>query len=198
VIATGSAGAILIVLAALLGAWILNRGIEPFVVDAAWNIALVGVDWAPFDALARFMNVAGGVLVSSVVVPVVALAVLLAVRRPWSAGYFVASVALSALLVQVLKHLFGRARPEEILVVSDYGSYPSGHVANAATLAAILVVLHPRIWTLVVGSAWILVMASSVRASWTIACAESATAAGIRSSEGQARGGTRGVSIGAW
>ena len=161
VIATGTVGAAFIVLAALLGAWILNRGPEPFVLDAAWNILLVGVDWAPFDAIARFMNVAGGVLVSSLVVPVVAIAVLLAVRRPWSAVYFIAAVALSGLVVQVLKHLFGRARPEEILVVSDYGSFPSGHVANAATLAAILVVLHPRIWTVVVGALWVLVMAFS-------------------------------------
>jgi undecaprenyl-diphosphatase len=34
-------------------------------------------------------------------------------------------------------------------------------VANAATLAAILVVLHPRIWTVAVGSVWVLVMAFS-------------------------------------
>jgi undecaprenyl-diphosphatase len=161
VVTTGVAGAVCIILAVLLGAWIVNRGPEPFVVDAAWNILLVGVDWAPYDALSRFMNVAGGVLVSSLVVPVVAIIVFLAVRRPWSAVYFLATIALSGLLVQVLKHLFGRARPDEILVISDYGSFPSGHVANAATLAAILVVLHPRIWTVVVGALYVLIMAFS-------------------------------------
>jgi undecaprenyl-diphosphatase len=161
VVTTGAVGAVCIILAVLLGAWIVNRGPEPFVVDAAWNILLVGIDWGPYDAISRFMNVAGGVLVSSLVVPVVAIVVFLAIRRPWSAVYFLATIALSGLLVQVLKHLFGRARPDEILVISDYGSFPSGHVANAATLGAILVVLHPRIWTVVVGALWVLTMAFS-------------------------------------
>jgi undecaprenyl-diphosphatase len=92
-------------------------------------------------------------------VPGTAIALLAWRRRFWSVGYLVATLALSVLFVQVLKHVLGRARPEDIQVVSDYGSYPSGHVANAATLAAILVVLHPRIWTAIVGGAWVLMMA---------------------------------------
>lgn len=154
-------GAGLLVLATLLGWWILSRGNDPFPVDAAWNTMLAGVDWAPFTAIARFTNVAGGVLVSSVVVPIAGIALLLFLRRPWSAVFFVVALAASALAVQVLKHLFGRARPEEILVTSDYGSFPSGHTANAATLAAVLVVILPRVWTVVAGTVWVLVMAFS-------------------------------------
>jgi membrane-associated phospholipid phosphatase len=157
----GAVGAGLLVLSVLLGAWVFARGNAPFAPDAAWNTFLVGIDWPPLDALARFMNLAGGVLASSLVVPAVGIVLLLAVRRPWSALYFLAAVALSGLVVQVLKHVFGRARPEEILVISDYGSYPSGHVANAATLATVLIVLLPRAWTVVVGAAWVLVMAFS-------------------------------------
>ena len=63
--------------------------------------------------------------------------------------------------MQVLKHLFGRVRPEDIIVISDYGSYPSGHVTNAATLATAAVVLFPRLWVLLVGIAWVLLMAFS-------------------------------------
>ncbi|WP_159499207.1 phosphatase PAP2 family protein [Microbacterium sp. 18062] len=157
----GTIGATLLVLSAALGAWILARGNEPFAIDSAWNLLLVQADWAPFDVVSRFTNVAGGVWVSTIVVPAAGIVVLLSLRRPWSAGYFVLAVALSAFVVQILKHLFGRARPEQILVVSDYGSYPSGHVANAATLAAVLVVLLPRAWTAVVASAWVLIMVFS-------------------------------------
>ena len=51
----------------------------------------------------------------------------------------------------MLKHLFGRVRPEDIIVISDYGSFPSGHVANAATIATAAVVLFPRLWVVIVG-----------------------------------------------
>ena len=77
---------------------------------------------------------------------------LIIVKRPWSAAYFLTAEAVSAGGVQVLKHLFGRVRPEDIIVVSDYGSYPSGHVANAATLATAAVVLFPRVWVVLVGA----------------------------------------------
>ncbi|MCC4909016.1 phosphatase PAP2 family protein [Microbacterium sp. cx-59] len=160
-VTVGAVGGALLLCAVVLGVWILNRGPEPFAVDEAWNRGMIDVDGAGFDTLAMFLNVAGGVLASSLIVPGVAIAVLLYQRRPWSVGYLVASLVLSALFVQALKHLFGRARPEDILVVSDYGSYPSGHVANAATLAAILVVLHPRIWTAIAASVWVVIMALS-------------------------------------
>ena len=144
-----------------LGWWIFSRGNRPFDVDSAWNTLLAGMDVAALSAISQFMNVAGGVLVSSVIVPIAGVVILLILRRPWSAGYFLLSIALAALAVQVLKQVFGRARPEEILVVSDYGSFPSGHAANAAVLAAVLVVLLPRVWTVVLGTAWVVVMAFS-------------------------------------
>jgi undecaprenyl-diphosphatase len=34
-------------------------------------------------------------------------------------------------------------------------------VANAATVATLLVVLLPRVWTIIVGAAWVLLMAFS-------------------------------------
>ncbi|MBN9188854.1 MAG: phosphatase PAP2 family protein, partial [Microbacterium sp.] len=52
-------------------------------------------------------------------------------------------------------------RPENIIVISDFGSFPSGHVANAATIAAVAFVLFPRVWTAVAGAAWVVLMAFS-------------------------------------
>lgn len=46
---------------------------------------------------------------------------------------------------------------------------PSGHTANAATIAVIAVVIVPRVWVAVVGAAWVFAMAFSrtqVHAHW--------------------------------
>ena len=90
-------------------------------------------------------------------------------RRPWGAALVGLASIVSAGGVQVLKAIFGRARPEEMLVISDHGSDPSGHVANAATIAVIALVLFPRVWVAVVGAVWVFVMAFSrtqVHAHW--------------------------------
>ena len=63
--------------------------------------------------------------------------------------------------MQLLKQLFGRARPEDMLVASDYGSFPSGHVANAATMAVALGVIFPAVWVWVAGAVWTVMMAIS-------------------------------------
>ena len=73
----------------------------------------------------------------------------------------VAAQAATTGAVQLLKHLFGRVRPEDIIVLSDAGSFPSGHVANAATLATVAVILFPRLWVLIVAGAWVFTMAFS-------------------------------------
>jgi len=65
---------------------------------------------------------------------------------------------VSAGVVQLLKNTFDRARPEDILVTSDFGSFPSGHVANAATMATVLIILFPKFWVWVAGIAYTVVM----------------------------------------
>jgi undecaprenyl-diphosphatase len=61
-------------------------------------------------------------------------------------------------LVQLLKSLVDRARPEEMLVVSDHGSFPSGHAANAATMAVALGIIFPRVWVWAAGAIWVALM----------------------------------------
>jgi membrane-associated phospholipid phosphatase len=154
-------GVVLIALACGLGGWILVRGNDPFVVDAWWN-ALLAAWVSPVPLVfSRIMNVAGGGLFGAVILPVGVVVGLLLVRRPWAAIYFLVAEVGSAAGVQALKHLFGRARPEDIIVISDYGSFPSGHVANAATIATVAVVLLPRAWMIVAGAAWVVLMAFS-------------------------------------
>ena len=155
-------GGIGIALAALVGLLVVVRD-GPFDLDERWMSELLEERSPWFDVPALLLDWLGGGVVGIFVVPV-GLAVLLVVaRRPWAAVYSVLAAVLSAGLVQLLKNLFDRPRPEEILVVSDFGSFPSGHVANAATIAVTLIIvfgLHrSRWWVWMLGAAYIVAMA---------------------------------------
>lgn len=153
-------GAILVAMSCVLGWWISSLD-EPLAVDTAWNAAMSEL-WHPaLVGFSRVMNWVGGGWVGVIFVPIGAAIGLIVLRRPWAAAYFLAAEAASAAGVQVLKHVFGRVRPEDILVISDYGSYPSGHVANAATIAVAAVVIFPRVWVGLIGAAWVVLMAFS-------------------------------------
>jgi len=155
------AGVVLTLASVALGWWILSRGVDPFPIDDWWN-TLVAEWWHPALAgFSRVMDWVGGGWIGVLAVPIGGAIALVVLRRPWAAAYFLAAEAVSAGFVQVLKHLFGRVRPEDILVISDYGSYPSGHVANAATIAVAAFVIFPRLWVAVAGAAWVVLMAFS-------------------------------------
>lgn len=154
-------GLALIAVSCALGLWIFLRGEEPFTIDAWWN-ALVADWYSPvLTGFARVMDWLGGGWFAVLAVPLGGAVALVLLRRPWAAAYFLAAEAASAGAVQVLKHLFGRVRPEDIIVIADYGSYPSGHVANAATLAVAAFVIFPRTGVAIVGAAWVVLMAFS-------------------------------------
>lgn len=154
-------GVVLVMLSCGLGAWIAARGEQPFGVDVWWN-ALATAWWDPaLLGFSRVMNWAGGGWFGVLAVPIAGALGLVVLRRPWAAAYFLAAEAVSAAGVQVLKHVFGRVRPEDILVVTDFGSFPSGHVANAATIAVAAVVIFPRAWVAAVGIVWVVFQAFS-------------------------------------
>ncbi|WP_270354149.1 phosphatase PAP2 family protein [Microbacterium testaceum] len=154
-------GIVLIALASALGAWVYVRGPSPFAVDVWWNQLFAAAPSEPLYVFALVMDQVGGHLTAVLIVPVLGAVAIFATRRRWSALYFLTASVGSALLVQVLKHTFGRARPEDILILSDYGSFPSGHTANAATIAVVAGVLFPRAWVRVAGAAWVILMAFS-------------------------------------
>lgn len=147
--------------AVLLGAAIVFGFTEPPGFDTWWNDTVVAGRTEWMLSFAHAMNVIGGGWVAIVAVPLALIAGLLIARR-WRAAVFAAICFLSsALAVQLLKHLFGRARPDDMIVVSDFGSFPSGHVANAATVALVLCLLFPRLWIAIAGAVWIVAMALS-------------------------------------
>ncbi|GGM57413.1 hypothetical protein GCM10010489_31240 [Microbacterium saperdae] len=150
-----------VALAAALGAAVVFGLAEPPGFDVWWNttIAANRADW--MLAFAYLTNEIGGGWIAIFVVPLLVIVALLLARR-WRAAVFAAlCFAASAGAVQLLKQLFGRARPEDMLVASDFGSFPSGHTANAATIALVLWLVFPRVWIAIAGAVWILVMALS-------------------------------------
>lgn len=148
--------------AVALGAAMTAPGPDlPSAMDSGWNRLMISIQTPLLLGFSEAMNQVGGSWIATYVVPLAILVALLIAKR-WRAAVFVAiSLLTSVLLVQVLKQLFGRARPEEMLVISDFGSFPSGHTANAATLAVIAVLLFPRLWVVIVGIVWTLAMAFS-------------------------------------
>jgi len=148
-------------LVVVLGAIIAFRPKEPFSIDLEWMGEIVEHRSPFWLGPALFFNYAGGGIIGSIVVPVVIVLLLLAFRRPWGATFFAVASILSVACVQLLKHTVGRARPTEILVHSDTGSFPSGHTANAATMVVVLAIIFPRVWVWIVGVLWAVLMAVS-------------------------------------
>ncbi len=147
------------VLAALLGLVVVVRANGAALeVDTEWMNEIIEHRSPVWEVPSLFMNGLGGGLFGVVVVPLVIILVLMLIKRPWAAGYYLGATVLSAVGVQLLKQVFGRARPEDMLVTSDFGSFPSGHVANAATMAVCLAIIFPRLWVVLAGAAYTIVM----------------------------------------
>lgn len=154
-----STGLVLVALAVALGAYIVvGNDAQPLGIDAAWMNTLLTVRTPFWIGVGLVFNAVGGGLIATFIVPIAIAALFLMAKRPWTASYYLIATVLGAGLVQVLKHLFGRARPEEILVHADFGSYPSGHAANAAIMAAVLFIVFPRLWVGIAGAVYTLAM----------------------------------------
>ncbi|MCS5736286.1 phosphatase PAP2 family protein [Herbiconiux daphne] len=155
-------GVIAVLLVVGLGAVVVlrERGL-PFEIDTEWMDEIIEHRNPVWEMPSLVMNYLGGGFVAIWVVPLIVIVLLLIFRRPWAALYFTIAIILSAAAVQILKTAVGRPRPEDMLVVSDFGSFPSGHSANAATLAVTLGIIFVRVWIWVAGSVYTLLMMAS-------------------------------------
>ena len=145
----------------LVGVLIAFRPTEPFTIDLAWMGEIIEHRSPLWLGPALFFNNVGGGIDGAFVVPLVIVLLLLAFRRPWGATYFASASILSVAAVQLLKITVGRARPTEIVVQADAGSFPSGHTANAATMVVVLAIIFPRVWVWIAGVVWAVLMAVS-------------------------------------
>ncbi|HAM25853.1 MAG TPA: phosphoesterase PA-phosphatase [Microbacteriaceae bacterium] len=152
-------GTAAVVMVVVLGAIIAYRDNNlPFSFDLAWMGEILEHRSPLWTVPALVLNNIGGGLLGALVIPVLILATFLVLRRPWAALYFAVATIVSAGLVQLLKNLYGRPRPEDILVTSDLGSFPSGHVANAATMTVVLGIMLVRTWVWIAGAVYTIAM----------------------------------------
>jgi undecaprenyl-diphosphatase len=146
-----------LVLVVLLGILVTVRAV-PHLVDEEWLEEVVEHRSPLWTAPSLVMNFLGGGWFAVIVVPVVGVIGLVVLRRYGGALYLALALGLSAGLVQLLKAMLGRARPDEAILTVDSGAFPSGHVTNAATLAAVLVIIWPRWWIIVAGAVYTVAM----------------------------------------
>jgi undecaprenyl-diphosphatase len=153
------AGVVAIVLTVGLG--ILAALRDTIRIDEAWMTEVLEWRGPLGESVSRVFDFLGGGWFAILVVPIGTGIAFIFVRRPWSALDFVLASAVAALLCQLLKVLFGRARPEQILLSLDSGSFPSGHTTNAAVIAVSLGLLLRRAWVWVLGMLYLVAMAFS-------------------------------------
>ncbi len=144
----------------LLGVVITLRGNTALGVDTEWMEEIVEHRSTLWEVPSFVMNVLGGGLFATILAAAIVV-VFVVLKRPWTAVYFAITCLVSSGVVQLLKALLGRARPEQIMLTIDSGSFPSGHVANAATLAALLAIILWRWWVVVAGAIYVVLMALS-------------------------------------
>ncbi len=131
------------------------------VLDEEWMEEILEIRGPVGIALATAFSWIGGGLMGVLIVPLGGAAAFLIARRPWAALDWLTACAAAARIVQLLKHLFGRARPEDILIQADFGSFPSGHTTNAAVIAVTLGLLLMRWWVWMLGTIYVVLMALS-------------------------------------
>ena len=129
--------------------------------DDAWNLEMVEWRGTVLVGWALVMNVLGGGWVATILTPLLIAALAWLVRGWRGALFALIAFAVSAGIVQLVKKALGRARPQDLLIASDFGSFPSGHTANAATLAVVLWFLFPTLWVAIGGAVWTVAMGFS-------------------------------------
>ncbi|MGV8856970.1 phosphatase PAP2 family protein [Rhodoglobus sp.] len=152
-------GLVALGLVVALGALIVVRDHGmPLAVDTFWMTVLSDNRNPLWQSVSLVMNYLGAGVVASFIVPGAIIIALLLIKRPWAALYFTIATVITGGSVQLLKHFFARTRPDTILVTVDFGSFPSGHVANAAVMALVLSILFLRVWVWVAASLYTVVM----------------------------------------
>ena len=140
------AGVIAIALFLGGGGIIRLLGNGPLAIDVAWYDFCNRTRTPLILAVSHFLNNAGAQVIVGVVIPVV-VAVLLVIRgRGWAAAAVLFCGISIAPLVNSVKSVLERPRPDHHLVSVTLSAYPSGHVAS---LSAVVVVI-----ALILGWRW--------------------------------------------
>ncbi|KJL43777.1 phosphatase PAP2 family protein [Microbacterium trichothecenolyticum] len=144
----------------LLGLVIHALGNGPLPVDTWWHDLMLASRTDAGLAVARALDVIGGV-VWMIVIGIVLVVSLLIAHRPWDALAVVAAMLVAEATTSVLKLSFARPRPADSLVTEAMTSFPSGHTSLAAAVTVVLALLlrRPMLWA--AAALWVAMMAWS-------------------------------------
>jgi membrane-associated phospholipid phosphatase len=155
-----AAAVVLLVVVALLAVLLPNG---PLRIDTAWSEAMQDIQRSGLDRLAHGFDRLGSGWLRGLTIAGVCVVLLIARRFAGLAAYGIV-MALTPLLVNLIKAAVDRPRPPHVVVEAAASSFPSGHAAYGAASAVSLVVLFApigrrRIWTVVgvlgaAGMAW--------------------------------------------
>jgi membrane-associated phospholipid phosphatase len=140
--------AVVLLAAVLLLAVALPDG--PLRIDTAWSEAMQDISSGALDRLAHGFDRLGSGWLRGLTIAAVCVALLIGRRLAGLAAYGVV-MALTPLLVNLIKAAVDRPRPPHAVVQAAASSFPSGHAAYGAATAVSLVVLFApigrrRIW----------------------------------------------------
>jgi len=150
-----------IVLAVPVVGLFLSAGPTPPRIDLWWRSVIVASRNEPFTRLAHVLDEWGAGALGFGVVPAMIIGLFILTRRVSAVPGFLVAGVLSLALVQTLKPILDRARPDDMLTVSDVGSFPSGHVTNVATLCIFAALVYRKPSTTVLAIGCIVLMAWS-------------------------------------
>ncbi|MGR0161353.1 phosphatase PAP2 family protein [Paenarthrobacter nitroguajacolicus] len=124
--------------------------------DTTWQAYALGLHSPFWDGVNVFLNWAGyaGMIVFHVVLAIS----LLIWQRPMAAVFAAVSGTAVLALTQLAKAVVGRDRPEAAQVLTDTGSYPSGHVSTTTAFLAVLALLIGRWWMVLVAAIGVVAM----------------------------------------
>lgn len=166
-----AASTALLTLGAVLGGLLVaDVRVPPFQdLDEGWGRWITSLR-APFwDGINGFLNVAG--YRGALVVHGLLVVALLLRRRPQTAIFAAAAGVAVLAFTQILKAGILRDRPENTIVLTDTGSFPSGHVASTAAFLAVVALLVGRTWVWVLAGFGVLAMMVSrtyLSAHWLV------------------------------
>ena len=160
-LATGrvlAASTALLTLGVVLGGLLVaDVRLPPFQdLDEGWGRWITSLRSPFWDGINVFLNVAGyrGVLVLHGL-----LVVALLLRRRPQTALFAAAAGIAVLaFTQILKAGILRDRPDNTVVLTDTGSFPSGHVASTAAFLVVVALLVGRVWGWVLAGFGVLAM----------------------------------------
>jgi undecaprenyl-diphosphatase len=169
-------GRLVAVAALLLAAAVVPAGVlvsqprddVPFLgLDAGWHDLMLSLR-APFWDVVNFvLNVVG--FLGALILQTLLAIVLMLRRRPGSAAFCLLAAFLGLMVTQLVKFVVDRSRPADAVVLTDTGSYPSGHVSATTVLLVVLALLIGRLWAWLIsllGIACMMISRTYLAAHW--------------------------------